>query len=140
MQEVAIVAGVFGGIFGLIAAAFVCSVFFGALGIWIGGKIVSAPSGSFPNSLIASLGSSIASFALGLVLGVVPVIGNMLGYALGLIASVFIVQGLFETDGLKSCVCVAMGMVASWVGLVMTVVVAGGGLAVMGVILGQILS
>jgi hypothetical protein len=137
MSDAAIVMATFGGIFGFLATLFLSSIVFGALGLWLGGKLVSAPQGGITNALVASLGSTVASFVLGSMLSIVPFVGSALGYLLGLAASVFIVQSIFKTDGLKSSLCVVLEMVFGWVGFFLVVVTFAGGIGVIAVLFGN---
>jgi len=86
---------------GLTAAAFVAFAFAVILGgffMWIAAKISGVERASFGRAMLAAVGTSIVSFFFTFVFHYVPIFGNMAGFVIGLVLTIFVIKGAFDTS------------------------------------------
>ena len=77
---------------------FVSMVIIGGFFMWIAAKIAGVEKSSFARAIVAAIGSSIASIVAAFIFNLLPVFGNLFGFILGLIVSIFIIKAAFDTN------------------------------------------
>jgi hypothetical protein len=106
--------------------AFVLAVIIGGFFMWIAAKIVRVEKSTFGRAVIAAIGASAVSFLLAVVFHFIPLIGNALGFIIGLFLTIFVIKGAFETSTGKAILVWIFNIVATVVAvLVASVIVAG---------------
>lgn len=100
--------------FGLVAGLLASLFLGGALGLWLGGRLFDLPRATALRAVGTSILTQFVSFAVAAVLSPIPLLGSIIGYLLGLAASVKIVERLFGSSLGQACICVVFRMVTAW--------------------------
>jgi hypothetical protein len=106
----------------------VFGILIGGFFMWIAAKIVRVEKSSFGRALLASIGSSVMAVVLSFVFGIVPLIGNGLGFLVGLLFSIFIIKGAFDTSFGKALLVWIFNIVAVVIAVGLTALVTAGSL------------
>ena len=77
---------------------FIFGVIIGGFFMWIAAKIARVEKSTFGRAMVAALASSFVTVLIFIFAGLMPVIGDVLGFIIGLIASMVIIKGIFDTN------------------------------------------
>jgi hypothetical protein len=80
------------------AIAFVLAVIIGGFFMWIAAKIARVERSTFGRAMIAAIGASVVAFLLTIVFHLIPLIGNALGFLIGLFLTIFVIKWAFDTS------------------------------------------
>lgn len=92
MDKLVAASAVVGGRLGLVVAGFLICSLFGALALWLGGKILGIPGATGRASIKASLLIVVVTFTLPTMMSILPVVGTAFGGVLSRVLSVVVVQ------------------------------------------------
>lgn len=76
---------------------FVFAVIIGGFLMWIAAKIARVEKSGFGRAMVAAIGAAFVSFIVTFAFHFIPLMGNALGFVLGLVLSVFVIKGAFDT-------------------------------------------
>lgn len=80
-------------VLGVFAIAALISTFF----IWLGAKIAGIKDAGFGNSLLAAIGAAFVTWLISLIFAAATGIWAIVGFVIGLILSIFVIQGAYKT-------------------------------------------
>lgn len=84
---------VFMAVLGVFVVAALISTFF----IWLGARIAGIKNARFGNSLLAAIGAAFVTWLISWLFAGAAGIWAIIGFIIGLILSIFVVQGAFKT-------------------------------------------
>jgi hypothetical protein len=108
------------------AVAFVLAVVIGGFFMWIAAKIVRVEKSSFGRAIIAAIGASVVSFLATVVFHFIPLLGDAIGFLIGLLLTVFVIKGAFETGTGKAMLVWIFNIIATVVAVLIASVIAAG--------------
>jgi hypothetical protein len=108
------------------AVAFVLAIIIGGFFMWIAAKIARVEKSTFGRAMIAAIGASVVSFLVTIVFHFIPLIGNALGFIIGLFLTIFVIKGAFETSMGKAILVWIFNIVATVVAVLVASVIAAG--------------
>jgi hypothetical protein len=88
----------FAGIGVGIIFAFILMVIIGGLFMWIAAKIARVENASFVRALVAAIAASFVEMLVAFLFNLVPVLGNLFGFILGLVITIFVIKTVFGTS------------------------------------------
>ena len=77
----------------MVLAALIAGVF-----MYVGAKLAMVEKATFGRAVLAAIGSSVANWTLTACLYPIPLLGSCSGFAIGLAASLVVIQVVFETS------------------------------------------
>ncbi len=99
--------------FGMAALlAFLFAVILGGFFMWIAAKISGVRHATFGRAILAAIGTSLVSFFFTFVFHFVPVAGNLIGFIIGLILTILVIKGAFDTTTGKAVLVWIFNIVA----------------------------
>ena len=93
--------------------AFLFAVILGGFFMWVAAKIARVERSSFGRAILAAVGTSLVLFIITFLSSFIPVLGNALGFIVGLILQVFVIKGAFDTSTGKAVLVWVFNIVAS---------------------------
>jgi hypothetical protein len=102
------------------------AVFLGGFFMWIAAKIARVEKSTFSRALLAAVTSSIVAIIVSFIFGVLPVIGNGLGFLAGLLFSILIIMWAFDTSFFKALLVWVFDIIAMIIAVVLTALVTAG--------------
>ena len=100
----------------------------GGFFMWIAAKIARVKKASFIRAILAAFMSSIVAIVVSFIFGIVPVIGNGLGFLLGLFFSILIIMWAFDTSFLKALLVWIFNIIAVIIAVAITAMLTAGSL------------
>lgn len=88
-----VLSSIFLVVLGVFAIAALISTFF----IWVGAKIAGIKNVGFGNSLLAAIGAAFVTWLISWLFAAATGIWVIIGFIIGLILSIFVIQGAFKT-------------------------------------------
>ena len=110
--------------------AFVLMVIVGGFFMWIAAKIARVEKSTFGRAIVAAIASSFVSILAAFVFHFFPVLGNFLGYIIGLLLSILIIKGVFETSFGKALLVWVFDIIAKIIAVLAASVIVAGSFAV----------
>lgn len=104
------------------------AIFIGAFFMWIAAKIARVKKSSFGRAILAAVAASVVAVILSLVFGILPVIGNGLGFLVGLLFSILIIMWAFDTTFVKALLVWVFNIVAVVIAVALTALITAGSL------------
>jgi hypothetical protein len=92
--------------------AFVFAVILGGFFMWIAAKISGVRHATFGRAMLAAVGTSLVSFFFTFVFHFVPVLGNLIGFIIGLVLTILVIKGAFDTTTGKAVLVWIFNIVA----------------------------
>ncbi len=77
---------------------FVFSVIISGLFMWIAAKIARVEKAGFGRAMVAAIVSSFVEVLVAFVFNVIPVLGNLIGFIIGLMLAIFVIKAVFRTS------------------------------------------
>jgi hypothetical protein len=105
----AIIAAVVGGIF-----------------MWIGANLAGVRRATFGRSIIAAVLATLVTWVITVIFSYLPFYGNAIGYFLGIVFSIFVIQGVFGIRFVKGLLVWLFYIVAQFVAMLLVGLVLGG--------------
>jgi hypothetical protein len=99
--------------------AFILMVIVGGLLMWVVAKIAKVEGASFARAIVAAAASSFVEILVAFIFNLVPVLGNLFGFILGLLAAVLVIKGVFRTSFGKALLVWIFNLVAVGVAIVL---------------------
>ena len=87
----------FGTLFMVFLGIFVLAALVSTFFIWIGARIAGIKNAAFGNSLLAAIGAAFVTWFVSLLFASTTGIWAIIGFIIGLILSIFVIQGAFKT-------------------------------------------
>lgn len=110
-----------GSLFGALTGIAILAALIAAFFMWIGAKMAGIKEATFGKSLIAAIGAEFIIWIFSLILSVIPVIGTVIGFIVGLTFAIFVIKGTYNTSFGKALVawvfCVISEIVAIGIGV-----------------------
>jgi hypothetical protein len=106
---------------------FVLAVLFGTFMMWIAAKIAGVEKSTFGRALIAAIGTSVVSFLVGIGFHIVPILGHLVGFIIGLFLSILVIKAAFETTTGKALLVWIFEIIATVIAVVIGSIIAAGG-------------
>ena len=100
----------------------------GGFFMWIAAKIARIEKSSFGRAILAAVTSSLVSLIVSFVFGILPVIGNGLGFLAGLLVSILIIMWAFDTSLTKAFLVWIFNIVAVAIAVMITALLTAGSL------------
>jgi hypothetical protein len=94
---------------------FILMVLLGGLFMWIAAKIVRVENSSFGRALVAAIGSSFISVLAAFLFNLLPVIGNLFGFIIGLLLSILVIKAVFGTSFGKALLVWIFDLIATFI-------------------------
>lgn len=104
------------------------TVLLGGFFMWIAAKIARVKKSTFGRAILAAFVSSIVAIVVSFIFGVVPVIGNGLGFLLGLFFSILIIMWAFDTSFFKALLVWIFNIIAVIIAVAITALLTAGSL------------
>jgi hypothetical protein len=99
--------------------AFIFAVILGGFFMWIAAKIARVERSSFGRAILAAVGTSLVLFIITFLMSFIPVLGNAVGFIVGLILQIFVIRGAFDTSAGKAVLVWVFNIVASIVAVLL---------------------
>ena len=96
-----------------IVFAFIFMVIIGGLFMWVAAKIARVERASFARAMVAAIATSFVGTLLWFLFSLVPVLGNLFGFILGLVISVLIIRAVFATSFGKALIVWIFNLIAA---------------------------
>jgi len=77
---------------------FVFSVIISGLFMWIAAKIARVEKAGFGRAMVAAIVSSFVEVLVAFVFNVIPILGNLIGFIIGLMLAIFVIKAVFRTS------------------------------------------
>lgn len=107
------------------------TIVIGGFFMWIAAKIARVGKSSFARAILAAVVSSVVSMIVSFVFGVLPLIGNGLGFLAGLLVSILIIMWAFDTSFAKAILVWIFNLVAVVIAVGLTALLTAGSLMVL---------
>jgi hypothetical protein len=91
--------------------------------MWIAAKIARVERAGFTRAVVASIATSFAGILLWFLFTLVPVLGNLFGFILGLIISIFIIKAVFGTSFGKALIVWLFNLMAVGLAFLVTSII-----------------
>ena len=92
--------------------AFILMVLIGGLFMWIAAKIASVEKSSFARAMAAAVAASFVEILVAFLFSLVPVLGNLFGFILGLVVTIFVIKTIFGTSFKKGLLVWIFNLIA----------------------------
>jgi hypothetical protein len=99
--------------------AFLFAVIIGGFFMWIAAKIARVERSSFGRAMLAAIGTSLVLFIMTLITSFIPILGNAVGFIVGLLLQIFVIKGAFDTSTGKAVLVWVFNIVASIVAVLL---------------------
>lgn len=103
-----IIAGVGIAVLLLLILLLVIAAFF----LWIGAKLAGIQNATFGKAVVAALVSVIALAVLQVITSIIPFLGGLVGFLLGILVSIYIIKAVFDTSWGKALLAWILYVVA----------------------------
>jgi hypothetical protein len=104
----------------------VLAVLFGGLMMWIAAKIAGVRKATFGRAVVAAIGCAAVSFLLGAGFHFIPIFGDLVGFFIGLVLSILVIKGAFDTTTGKALLVWIFEIIAAFVAIVIGTMLAAG--------------
>ena len=112
---------------------FILMVLLGGLFMWIAAKIVRVADATFVRALVASIGAAFMSVLVAFLFNLVPVIGNLFGFILGLVLSIFVIKAAFRTSFGQALLVWIFNLIATFIAVILAAMISASSLVLGGV-------
>lgn len=112
--------------------AFILMVIIGGFFMWLAAKIAQVEKSTFGRAIAAAIGSSAVTLVIAFVFDFFPIIGNLLGFIIGLFLSIFVIKAAFDTSFGKAVLVWIFDVIAKVVAVMIATVLVAGSLAFLG--------
>jgi hypothetical protein len=110
-----------------IVAAIIAAVI-GGFFMWIGAKLAGVRGATFGKSIVAAVLAALVTWVVTAIFSYLPVFGNVIGFFLGIVFSVFVIQGVFKVRFTKALIVWLFYIVAQVVAVLLVGLAFGGAL------------
>jgi hypothetical protein len=110
-----------------IVAAIIAAVI-GGLFMWVGANLANVRRANFSRSIIAAVLAALVTWVVTAIFSCLPVFGNVIGFFLGIIFSIFVIQGIFGIRFGKALIVWLFYVIAQFVAVLLVGFVFGGAL------------
>jgi len=110
-----------------IVAAVIAAVI-GGFFMWIGANLAGVGRGTFGRSIIAAVLAALVTWVVTAIFSYLPVFGYVIGFFLGIIFSIFVIQGVFGIRFAKALIVWLFYVIAQFVAVLLVGFVFGGAL------------
>lgn len=100
----------------------------GGIFMWIAAKIARVKKSSFGRAILAAVASSVVSLIVSFIFGILPLIGNGLGFLAGLLFSILIIMWAFDTSFAKALLVWIFNIIAVVIAVAITALLTAGSL------------
>ncbi len=104
------------------------TILLGGFFMWIAAKIARVKKSSFGRAILAAIASSVVAVIVSFIFGILPVIGNGMGYLAGLLFSILIIMWAFDTSFIKALLVWVFNIVAVIIAVAVTAMITAGSL------------
>ena len=94
---------------------FILMVLLGGLFMWIAAKMVRVEDSSFGRAMIAAIGSSFISVFVAFLFNLLPIIGNLFGFIIGLVLAILVIKAAFRTSFGKALLVWIFNLIATFI-------------------------
>jgi hypothetical protein len=101
---------------------FILMVLLGGFFMWIAAKIVRAENSSFGRALVAAIGSSFIAVLAAFLFDLLPVIGNLFGFIIGLILAIVVIKAAFGTSFGKALLIWIFDLIATFIAVALAAI------------------
>lgn len=108
-----------------IVAAIIAAVI-GGFFMWIGANLASVRRATFGRSIIAAVLATLVTWVITVIFSYLPFYGNAIGYFLGIVFSIFVIQGVFGLRFVKGLLVWLFYIVAQFFAMLLVGLVLGG--------------
>lgn len=112
---------------------FILMVLLGGLFMWIAAKIARVEGATFVRALAASIGAAFVSVLVAFLFNLVPVIGNLFGFILGLVLSIVVIKAAFRTSFGQALLVWIFNLIATFIAVVLAAMISASSLVLGGV-------
>ena len=105
---------------------FIFAVILGGFFMWIAAKIAGVEKSTFGRAIVAAISSSIISLLMAFFFSFVPLLGNAVGFIIGLILTVLVIKGAFDTSFSKALLVWIFNVIAAVIALLLTTIIVAG--------------
>lgn len=74
------------------------AIFLATFFMWLGAKIAGVKNVSFGKSFLAAVGTTFVTWLISLLSSAVPSLGGIIGFSVGLLFSIFVIKGIYDTS------------------------------------------
>jgi len=100
-----------------IILVFILMVLIGGLFMWIAAKIARVERASFPRAMVAAIATSFVGILLWFLFNLIPILGSLFGFILGLIVSILVIKAVFGTSFGKALIVWICNLIAAGLAL-----------------------
>lgn len=104
----------------------ILAMIFGGFFMWIGAKIARVKKSTFGRAIVAAVGSSVVSTAVAFFFAQFAILGIGAGFFIGLLCSVLIIMGAFDTSFGKALLVWIFNVIAQLLAIALTVMITAG--------------
>ena len=106
-----------------IVFAFILMVIVGGLLMWVAAKIAKVEKSSFGRAMAAAVAASFVEIFVAFLFNLVPVFGNLFGFILGLVITIFVIKVVFGTSFGKALLVWIFNLVAAFVAIALAAMI-----------------
>ena len=99
--------------------AFLFAVILGGFFMWVAAKISGVRRATFGRAMLAAVGTTLVASVCSLVFHFVPFLGNLGGLVIGLLLTIFVIKGAFDTSFGKAVLVWIFNVVAIVIAVVL---------------------
>ena len=114
------------------AFAFFFAIILGGFFMWIAAKISGVRRATFGRAILAAISTTLVSFFFTFIGHFVPFIGNLVGFIIGLILTILVIKGAFDTTTGKAVLVWIFNIVAVAIAVLLASIVGVGAAGILG--------
>lgn len=100
--------------------AFILMVIIGGLLMWIAAKLARVENASFGRAMAAAVAASFVEVLVSFLFNLVPALGNLFGFILGLVVTILVIKTIFRTSFGKALLVWVFNLVAAFVAIALS--------------------
>jgi hypothetical protein len=119
---------IFGTFIGSAIVAAIIAAVIGGFFMWIGAKLANVRRANFGRSIIAAVLAALVTWVVTAIFSYLPVFGNLIGFFLGIVFSIFVIQSVFRIRFGKALIVWLFYIIAQFIAVLLVSFVFGGAL------------
>ena len=102
---------------------FVFMVIISGILMWVAAKIARVENATFGRAMLAAIAASFVEVVVAFVFNAVPILGNLIGFIIGLIASILVIKAVFRISFGKALLVWIFNLVAALIAIVLAAMI-----------------
>lgn len=115
------IGGVISGLLGIFVGIMVLAALIAGFFMWIGAKMAGVENATFGKAIWAAIATSIVTWLISALFSIIPGIGTIIGFFVGLLFSIGIIKSIFNTTGGKAFLVWIFNIVAQVIAIIIAI-------------------